>query len=170
MATHAVGAAQPGWLARAGSFFLREFREMLPPTLFFFVGFNLILFTKRLFLADYLIQYAGFFVATTAALVVGKSVLVADAMPFLGRYDNAPLAYPILYKTIVYTLFVFVARLIEAFIHYWIEGVVVGHGGFVEHTLGTFPGRISPRSAPHASWRRSCYTWRAGRLSKRHAA
>ena len=57
----------------------REFREVLPPTLFFFVGFNLILFTKRLNLEDYLIQYAGFLVATTSALLVGKSVLVVKS-------------------------------------------------------------------------------------------
>jgi len=88
------------------------------PTLFFFVGFNLILFTKRLILAQYLIQFAGFFVATVAALVVGKAVLVANTMPFLRRFDNAPLAYPILFKTVVYTLFVFLARLIEAFVHW----------------------------------------------------
>ena len=36
-----------------------EFRLVIPPTLFFFVGFNLILLTKRLFLADYLIAYTG---------------------------------------------------------------------------------------------------------------
>ena len=138
MATHAIDAADAGRWAKLRSFLGHELREIIPPTLFFFVGFNLILFTKRLFLADYLIQYAGFLVATTAALVVGKVVLVADTMPFLRRYDNAPLAYPVLFKTIVYTFFVFVARLIEAFVHYLIEGGVVGGGRFIEHTLGNF--------------------------------
>jgi len=120
------------------SFLGREFREMLPPTLFFFVGFNLILFTKRLILEDYLIQYIGFLVATTSALVVGKSVLVANAMPFLRRFDNAPLVYPVLFKAFVYTLFVFVARLLEALVHYLIQGGALGGGRYVEHLVGTF--------------------------------
>ena len=72
--------------------FAHEVRAVIPPTAFFFVGFNPILFTKRLFLADYLIQYAGFLVATTGALIVGKVVLVADAMPFLRRLGKGRLA------------------------------------------------------------------------------
>jgi hypothetical protein len=102
---------------RAGHILVKEFREILPPTIFFFVGFNLILFTKRLILADYLIQFTGFAIVTVSALVVGKAVLVADMMPMLRRFDHAPLVQPILFKTLIYTLFVFAARLIEAFVH-----------------------------------------------------
>jgi hypothetical protein len=111
---------------------------MLPPTIFFFVAFNLILFTKRLILEAYLIQFAGFAIATAAALIVGKSVLVANAIPFIKRFDYAPLAQPILFKTVVYTVFVFVARLIEAFIRYLFENGVIGGGRFIEEQLGSF--------------------------------
>jgi hypothetical protein len=138
MSTGIVDTARSG---HRGSFLLflgREFREILPPTLFFFMGFNLILFTKRLVLEDYLIQYTGFFIATTGALIVGKSVLVANTMPFLRCFDNSPLVYPILFKTLVYTPFVFVARLIEALIHYLVEGGALGGGRFIEHLVGTF--------------------------------
>jgi hypothetical protein len=138
VATYSIDARKPGLLTRVGHTLAHEFRQVLPPTIFFFVGFNLILFTKRLILADYLIQFTGFAIATMAALVVGKVVLVADKMPFLRRFDDAPLARPILFKTVVYTLFVFAARLIEAFVHYAAEGGAVGHGGFVEHQLGSF--------------------------------
>jgi len=42
------GAAGPsvGFARRAGAFVLHEFLEMLPPTIFFFVGFNLIVLTS----------------------------------------------------------------------------------------------------------------------------
>src|SRR6266700_2548580 len=83
MSTAIVDTAASRHWRRLLSFLGREFREILPPTLFFFVGFNLILLTKRLVREDYLIQYAGFLVATTSALLVGKSVLVANTMPFL---------------------------------------------------------------------------------------
>jgi hypothetical protein len=138
MARHAIKAANRGRWARMRSFLLCEFREMLPPTIFFFVGFNLILFTKRLLLADYLIQFSGFLVATIGALVVGKTVLVADMMPFLRRFDQAPLAQPILFKTVVYSVLVSVVRLLEAFVHYLIQSGNVGRGGFLDELLGSF--------------------------------
>ena len=138
MATHPIDTRKLGWLARVGHFLLHEFRQMLPPTIFFFLGFNLILFTKRLILEDYLIQFTGFFLATVSALVIGKVVLVAEMMPLLRRFDGEPLAKPILFKTVVYTLLVFVARLLEAFIHYVAGGGAVGRGGFIEEQLGSF--------------------------------
>ena len=42
-----------GFVRRVGAFLLREFREMLPPTIFFFIGFNLIVLTTNLLLANY---------------------------------------------------------------------------------------------------------------------
>jgi len=138
MTIRTINAEEPGRLARVGHVLLHEFEEVLPPTIFFFFGFNIILFTKRLLLADYLIEFTGFFIATTSALVVGKAVLVADKLPLLRRFDNRPLAAPILFKTLVYTLFVFIARLIEAFVHYAIAIGEIGHGGFIEHVLGNF--------------------------------
>jgi hypothetical protein len=89
-----------GFAHRVGAFLLREFREMLPPTIFFFVGFNLIVLTTNLILADYSVAFASFMLATAAALVVGKSVLVANAMALLRRYDRGPLIQPILFKTV----------------------------------------------------------------------
>jgi hypothetical protein len=59
-------------------------------------------------------------------------------MPFLRRFDYAPLVYPILFKTVVYTVLVFVARLIEALVHYLVAGGVLGGGRVVEHLLGEF--------------------------------
>jgi len=138
MSSSVVETSGSGHRGKLLSFLGRELREMLPPTLFFFAGFNLILFTKRLILEDYLIHYIGFFIATTSALVVGKSVLVANAMPFLRRFDNSPLVYPVLFKTLVYTVFVFVARLLEALVHYLVQGGVLGGGRFMEELIGKF--------------------------------
>lgn len=44
---------------------------------------------------------------------MGKVVLVANIMPILRRFDYVPLAYPILFKTIVYTTLAGVARLLQ---------------------------------------------------------
>jgi hypothetical protein len=86
--------------------------------LFFFAGFNFIVFTTNLLLADYAVAVSSFMLATLAALVVGKAVLVANAMPLLRRYDRAPLIQPILFKTCFYWVIVFFARLLERFVHF----------------------------------------------------
>jgi hypothetical protein len=124
-----------GWRILEG--LKHEFISVLPPTLFFFAGFQLILFTKQLILAEYKIAFSGFMVATVAALVVGKAVLVADKMPFLRRFDRAPLIQPILFKTVVYCFFVFVARILEMFVRYvFIEGNPAG--AFLPHLIADF--------------------------------
>ena len=62
--------------SRAGSEpFCCELREMLPPTIFFFIGFNLIVLTTNLLVADYGATFGSFMLATGAALVVGRAVL-----------------------------------------------------------------------------------------------
>ena len=121
----AIGSAvrkPPGLPRRIGGRLVHEAREALPPTIFFFVGFNFVVFTTNLLLADYAVAVSSFMLATVAALVVGKAVLVANAMPYLRRYDRAPLIQPILYKTAFYWVVVFFARLLERFVHFSIEG------------------------------------------------
>jgi hypothetical protein len=108
--------------SRLVAFALKELREVVPPTIFFAVGFNLIVFTTDLILADYLIRFGNFIVATMSALVVGKAVLVANAMPFLRRFDHAPLIRPVLFKTLVYWVVVFLVRFLEKLVEYFVAG------------------------------------------------
>jgi hypothetical protein len=122
---------------RAGIWFLHELYEILPPTIFFLIGFNLVALTTNLILAEYSVAFANFTLATAAALVIGKSVLVANAMPFLRRYDRGPLIRPILFKTLVYWAIVFVARLLEHFVRF----CLIEHnpvGSFLPHMVATF--------------------------------
>src|ERR1700756_1666802 len=97
---------------RIGTRLLHEAREAVPPTIFFFVGFNFVVLTTNLLVAEYAVAVSNFMLATLAALVVGKAVLVANAMPLLRRYDRAPLLRPILFKTGFYWVIVFFARLL----------------------------------------------------------
>ena len=94
----------------------------MPPTLFFAVGFCLIELTTQLILDNYLVRLANYVVAIGVALVVGKAVLVADLLPFLRRFDTAPLIGPVLFKSVVYTVVVFFVRCLERFLEYWFGG------------------------------------------------
>jgi hypothetical protein len=111
-----------GIARRIGGRLLHEAREALPPTIFFFVGFNFIVLTTNLLVAQYLVAVSNFMLATLGALVVGKAVLVANKMSLLRRYDRAPLIKPILYKTAFYWVVVFLARLLERFVHFALAG------------------------------------------------
>jgi hypothetical protein len=122
--------------SRLLSFFIKELREVLPPTIFFVVGFNLIVLTTDLILADYFVSFGNFVVSTMAALVVGKAVLVANALPFLRRFDDAPLIRPVLFKTIVYWAVVFLVRFLEKLIEYFFAGGSLS--GLPEHVALRF--------------------------------
>jgi hypothetical protein len=135
-------AAEPapriaGFARRAGAFLLKEFLEILPPTIFFFIGFNLIMLTTNLILADYGAQFASFMLATAAALIVAKALLVANAVPVVRRYDRAPLIRPILFKTVFYSVAVFIARVFEHWIEYLFSRDYV-FGGFLNHEIAAF--------------------------------
>ena len=73
------GAADSTLPRRVGAWILRELRGALPPTIFFFIGFNFIILTTNLLVADYAVAVSNFMLATVAALVVGKAVITANA-------------------------------------------------------------------------------------------
>jgi len=114
-------------------FLIKEFKELIPPTIFFAVGFNLILFTTNLILGAYQLKYSSFLLATTGALIVGKSVLIAKALPFFRRMDNGPLIRPVLFKTGIFFLAAAVVRIVEKLIAFLL------HGG----TLHTIPKYVA---------------------------
>lgn len=118
------------------AFVIKELRELLPPTVFFAVSFNLIVLTTDLILADYRASFGNFMVATMAALVVGKAVLVANVTPFLRRFDTAPMIQPVLFKTVVYWAVVFLVRFLEKLVEYFVAGGTIS--GIPEYVVTHF--------------------------------
>jgi hypothetical protein len=119
----AIAASAPTqFLRRSFNWWVTQVKHVLPPTIFFFVGFNLILWTKELMLKQYGIDFSGFVTATLAALLVGKAVLVTDNLPFMRRFDGAPLIQPILFKTAIYWACVFIIRIAEELIRFLVSG------------------------------------------------
>lgn len=103
-------------MSKAIEFVKKEFLEMLPPTLFFLVVFSLVVFTRDLMLQDIdtgMITYAA---AAVGALIVGKSVLIADALPIWNRFDNLPGLALIIGRTIAYALIALLFQFLEEFI------------------------------------------------------
>ncbi|MET4042108.1 hypothetical protein [Bradyrhizobium sp. RT6a] len=122
---------------RAINWWLAQVRHALPPTIFFLVGFNLILWTKHLILQEHGIEFSGFFIALVAALLIGKAVLVTDNLPFMRRFDGAPLIQPILFKSAIYWFCVLIVRLAEELVHFVAAGGAVADFG--DHFADQFP-------------------------------
>jgi hypothetical protein len=94
-----------------------ESLQLIGPTCFFFVAFNVIMFTKKLFLEDYHINFGKFFLpATIGALLVGKVVLLADEIPVMKRFHRVPLIFNVAWKTIIYSLAALVIQFLEQFL------------------------------------------------------
>jgi hypothetical protein len=136
MSQPAIAASTPTpLLRRAVTWWLAQVKHALPPTIFFFVGFNLILWTKRLILQEQGVEFSGFFTAIVAALLVGKAVLVTDNLPFMRRFDGAPMIQPILFKSAIYWVCILIVRLVEEIVHFVAAGGAIAAFGdhFVHH-------------------------------------
>lgn len=110
-------ATTPALPHRAVHVVVETFKHVLPPTTYFFIAFNLIVFTTNLLAHDYWFKLSGFLLATTTALIVGKAVLVADKIKLIDRYRGAPLIQPILFRSVFYTLVVLIVRFLERLLH-----------------------------------------------------
>ena len=138
MTQPAIAASAPTpFLRRAFGWWLAQVKHAVPPTVFFFVGFNLILWTKQLILEEHGIDYTGFFTATGAALLVGKAVLVTDNLPFMRRFDSGPMIRPVLFKSAISWLCVLIVRLAERLVHF------IAAGGAIADFPGYFVGQLS---------------------------
>ena len=70
----------------------KEFLEILPATIFFFIALHLIAFTELLILRQYRVPISTTALFTVSALVIGN------------RFPNKPLIYNIVWKTFIYVL------------------------------------------------------------------
>ena len=69
-------------------------RRVLPPTIYFFCAFNIIVHTTNLLTRSYWFALSHFLTATLLALLVGKAVLVANKFRAIDRFRDAPLIKP----------------------------------------------------------------------------
>jgi hypothetical protein len=105
----------------------QELLELLPPTIFFFIAIGLLMLTKRLILQQYGIGFSDFAAVLIGALIVGKVVLIADALPFINKFPEKPLIYNVVWKTIIYVLAAFLVRLAEHLVP-----LIIKYGSFRE--------------------------------------
>jgi len=96
-----------------------EIEAMLPPAIFFFVALHIVAIVRVLMLEGTGIAVATSFAVTLAALVMGKVVLIADMLPLINRYPDKPLAYNVIWKTVIYTAVSLLVHYLEHLIDFW---------------------------------------------------
>lgn len=98
-----------------------ELRQAVFPTIFFFVVFVLMIFTKALVLDSYNIHWVNSGSAALSAMIVAKAILIID-MTSAGRmFRDTRLVYHILWRTVIYSLLVSAFRYVEELIPLWSE-------------------------------------------------
>ncbi len=103
-----------------------ELHALLPPTLFFFVTLHIVALVRVLMLKGTGIELNTSVSVTIAALILGKTVLIADMLPFINRYPDKPLVYNIVWKTSLYVVVSIIIHYLERLIDFWREA-----GGFI---------------------------------------
>jgi hypothetical protein len=107
----------------------KEFLELLPPTIYFFVALHIVAFIRVLMLEKTGIAPSSSISIAVAALILGKAVLIADMLPLINRFPNKPLIYNIAWKTVIYLLLSAIIHYLERLIDFWREtgGLVAGN-------------------------------------------
>jgi hypothetical protein len=98
-----------------------EFLKVLPPTIFFFVILHIVALIRSLMIKGSGVDLPVSASVLIAALILGKSVLVADMLPFINRFPDKPLLWNIIWKTLMYALVALLVHYLERLYDYWKE-------------------------------------------------
>jgi len=79
---------------------------------------------RRVLLSAHGITYTHYWVALIEALILGKVIMIGDIFRLGRGLESKPMIYPTLYKTLVFTAFVGVFKVIE----HGIRGLLTGEG------------------------------------------
>src|SRR5437879_1858668 len=107
----------------------KEFFELLPPTIYFFVALHIVTFVRALMLKGTGISPLSSMSIAVAALILGKAVLLADMLPLINRFPNKPLIYNVAWKTLIYLLVATLIHYLERLVDFWRQagGLVAGN-------------------------------------------
>ena len=98
-----------------------ELAEMVPPTIYFFVVLHIVAFIRVLMTKGTGIEMATSLSVTIGALILGKAVVLANALPFINRYPDKPLIWNVCWKTGLYFLVALLIHYLERLYDFWKE-------------------------------------------------
>jgi hypothetical protein len=90
-----------------------ELKALVMITLYFAAWFGLVIFLKKLLLAQYDIQFNGMALAFLGAVLLAKVVLLMEHFPVESWVPNHPVAVAVILRTLIYGAGVLVALTME---------------------------------------------------------
>lgn len=94
-------------------FLIKELKESFLISCYFFISFCVIVLLKKLFLAQYGIEYYGLPIAFLGAIIVGKVVVVLDRTSFGNVFKNSAVIINILWRSFIYSIMTYAALYAE---------------------------------------------------------
>lgn len=101
---------------------LEEFKAYWMIVLYLWLALGLFYVYRRLVLADTGVEYLHYGIALIEALVIGKVVLIGRMFGFSRRFEDRPLAVPVIFKSVLFGLLVVLFGVIEHLVGGWIHG------------------------------------------------
>ncbi|BBU32017.1 hypothetical protein BTHE68_57510 (plasmid) [Burkholderia sp. THE68] len=98
-----------------------EMIKALPPTIFFFIILHIVAIIRALMVRGTGISLPSSASVLIASLILGKSVLVADMLPFINRFPDKPLIWNVAWKTLMYALVALLVHYLERLYDFWKE-------------------------------------------------
>lgn len=121
-------------------FLKKEILELIPPTIFFYIAFSVQSLMRNLAADQYnitLMEYASTFIA---ALIVAKSILIVDMLPFARKVGSKHLIVNVIWKIFLNITVVMLFRGLEKFIP-----MISESGGLAEAGRQTIENFIWPQ-------------------------
>jgi hypothetical protein len=96
-----------------------EIKALIPPTIFFYIALHIVALERSLMLRGTGIPPVSSLKVTVAALILGKSVLIADLLPFMNLYPHKPLIFNVAWKTTIYVIMASFIHYLENLFDFW---------------------------------------------------
>jgi len=84
-----MGATDEHAMSKFTATVKHEFLELIPPTLYFFVVLHIVALIRSLMTRNTDIDVSTSTSIAVGALILGKAVLLANALPFINRYPES---------------------------------------------------------------------------------
>jgi hypothetical protein len=103
---------------------LHEFTDYWVNVAYMTIIFSVIIFYRRLVLAQYDIYLDDYFSGVFKALVIAKVIMIGAFLRISRKFEQKPLVFPVIYKAILFTLWVMLFDIVELYIRGFIHNPV----------------------------------------------
>ena len=101
---------------------IEEFKLFWIIALYLWVFLGSFTVYRRLIIAETGAVYLHYGIALIEALIIAKVILIGKMFHFSRRFENKPLIVPVLYKSILFGVFVLLFGIVERLVEGWFHG------------------------------------------------